>query len=268
MHCGFISCRGKTNKQTNTSALGEGQETVWATGSYASTARGQLPLGEAGNPYKCSQRHEAVWLPQEQGWGRDGQEHWESSSIQGNREPSPYHEPGSSSVPLEEGQECRGHVERHLLPVRSLGTCQLVPQWDPATHLLEGLGKKNCCSVPQLCLTLCDPMDCSTPGFPVLHHLPELAQTHVHRVSDAIQPPHPLLSPSPPAFSFSQHEGQLFPSGGRSIGASASASILPMNIQNWFPLGLIGLISCCPRDSRVFSSTTVLWHQVFTAQPF
>ena len=53
-----------------------------------------------------------------------------------------------------------------------------------------------CCSVAQLCLTLLDPMDCSTPGFPVLHHLPEFAQTHVHRVSDAIQPSHPLWSPS------------------------------------------------------------------------
>ena len=56
----------------------------------------------------------------------------------------------------------------------------------------------------QSCLTLCDPMDCSTPGFPVHHQLPELAQTHVHRVSDAIQPSHPLLSPSPPAFNLSQ----------------------------------------------------------------
>ena len=92
--------------------------------------------------------------------------------------------------------------------------------------------EKNCCSVPQSCLTLCDPMDCSTPGFPVLHHLPELAQTRVHRVSDAILPSHPLLSPSPPAFSLSQHQGQLFPSGGRSIGASASAQVLQMNIQD------------------------------------
>ena len=56
-------------------------------------------------------------------------------------------------------------------------------------------------SVAQSCLTLCNPMDCSTPGFPVLHHLLELAQTHVYRVSDAIQPSHPLSSPSPPAFS-------------------------------------------------------------------
>ena len=65
----------------------------------------------------------------------------------------------------------------------------------------------SCCSVPQSCLTLCDHMDCSTPGFPVLHHIPELAQTHVHQVGDAIQPSHPLSSPSPPAVSLSQHQG-------------------------------------------------------------
>ena len=63
-------------------------------------------------------------------------------------------------------------------------------------------------SVAQSCLTLCEAVDCSTPGFPVLHQLPELAQTHVHRVGDAIQPSRPLLSPSPPAFSLSYH--QLF----------------------------------------------------------
>ena len=56
------------------------------------------------------------------------------------------------------------------------------------------------CSVAQSCLTLCNPLNCSTPGFPVLHHLPEFSQTHVHWVSDAIQPSHPLLSPFPPAF--------------------------------------------------------------------
>ena len=61
----------------------------------------------------------------------------------------------------------------------------------------------SCCSVAQWCLTLCDPVDCSTPGLPVLHHLLELAQTHVHWISDAIQPSHPLLSPSPPAFNLS-----------------------------------------------------------------
>ena len=64
-----------------------------------------------------------------------------------------------------------------------------------------------CSSFAQLCLTLCDPTDYSTPGFPVLHYLPELAQTHVCWVSDVIQPSHPLSSPSPPAFDLSQHQG-------------------------------------------------------------
>ena len=68
------------------------------------------------------------------------------------------------------------------------------------------LFKCCCCSVTQVCLTLCNPVDCSTSGFPVLHHLLELAQTHVHRVEDAIQPSHPLSSPSP-ALNFSQHQG-------------------------------------------------------------
>ena len=62
------------------------------------------------------------------------------------------------------------------------------------------------CSVTRMCLILCDPMDCSTPDFPVHHQLPELAQTHVHQVSDAIQPSHPLSSPSPPTFNLSQHQ--------------------------------------------------------------
>ena len=62
-------------------------------------------------------------------------------------------------------------------------------------------------SVTQLCPTLCDPMDCSTPGLPVYHQLPESTQTHVHWVGDAIQPSHPLLSPSPPALNLSQHQG-------------------------------------------------------------
>ena len=88
--------------------------------------------------------------------------------------------------------------------------------------------------VAQLCLTLCDPMDCSTPGL-------ELVQTHVHRVGDAIQPFHPLLSPSPPAFNLSQ--SVLCIAGGQSFGASASASVLPMSIQDGFPLGWTGWIS-------------------------
>ena len=62
-------------------------------------------------------------------------------------------------------------------------------------------------SVTQLCLTLCDLVDCSTPGFPVHHQHPELTQTHVHLIGDAIQPSHPLSSPSPLAFNLSQHQG-------------------------------------------------------------
>ena len=89
------------------------------------------------------------------------------------------------------------------------------------------------------------------------YQLLELAQTHVHWVGDAIQPSHPLLSPSPPAFNLLQHQDllqcQLFASGGQRIGASASASFLPTNIQDWFPLGLTGLISLQSKGlSRVF----------------
>ena len=62
-------------------------------------------------------------------------------------------------------------------------------------------------SVTQSCPTLCDPMNCSTPGLPVHHQLPESTQTHVHWVGDAIQPSHPLSSPSPPALNLSQHQG-------------------------------------------------------------
>ena len=105
-----------------------------------------------------------------------------------------------------------------------------------------------CCSVSQLCLTLCDPIDCSTPGFPVLHHLSELVQTHIHWVGDAIQPSHSLSSPSPPTFNPSQHQGLA--SSGQSIGVSSSASVLPMNIQDWLLLGLTGWSLCSPRDSQ------------------
>jgi len=90
-------------------------------------------------------------------------------------------------------------------------------------------------------------MDCSTSGFPVFHYLPELAHTHVHWVGDAIQPSHPVapISSCPQSFpaSGSFPVSWLFTSGGQSIGASVSASVLPMNIQGWFPLGLTDLIS-------------------------
>jgi len=122
-------------------------------------------------------------------------------------------------------------------------------------------------SVAQSCPTLCKIMDYSTPGFLVHHQLSELAQTHVHRVGDAIQPSHPLSSPSPPAVNFSQHQGLFFASGGQSIRASASTSVHPMNIQDWFPLELTGLISLQSKGlSRVFSNITVQKHQFFGTQ--
>ena len=99
-------------------------------------------------------------------------------------------------------------------------------------------------SVAQSWLTLCDPMNHTMPGLPVHHQLPEFTQTHVHWVDDAIQPSHPLSSPFPPAFNLSQHQG-LFKrvSFSNHIGVSASTSVLPMNIQDWFPLGWTGWIS-------------------------
>ena len=105
-------------------------------------------------------------------------------------------------------------------------------------------------------------MGCSMPGYPVHHQLLELTQTHIHQVSDDIQPSHPLSSHSPPAFNLSQYQGllisQVFVSGGQIIGASASASVLPINIQGWFPLGWTGWISLQSKGlSRVFSNTIV-----------
>ena len=113
-----------------------------------------------------------------------------------------------------------------------------------------------CC---QLCLTLWDLMDCSLPDFLVLHYFLEFAETHVHWISDAIQSPHPpsffslCLQPFSASGSFPM--SQLFISGGQSIGASASASVLPMNIQGWLPLELTGLNPLCPRDTQESSPT-------------
>ena len=99
-----------------------------------------------------------------------------------------------------------------------------------------------------------------------------VTQTHVHRVGDAIQPSHPLLSPSSPTFNPSQHQGLFIrvsslASGGQSIGVSASASVLPMNTQDRFPLGWTGWICLKSKGlSRAFSNTTVQKHQLFSAQ--
>ena len=127
-------------------------------------------------------------------------------------------------------------------------------------------------TVTQSCLTLCDSMDYSMPGFPVHHQHLEFTQTHTHGVSDAIQPYHPLAPVSShlqsfPASGFFQMS-QVFATGGQSIAVSASTSVLPMNIQGWFPLGLTALISLLSKGpSRVFSNATVWSHQFFSTQP-
>ena len=115
-------------------------------------------------------------------------------------------------------------------------------------------------------------MDCSTPGSPVLHHLSELAQTHVHRVRDAIQPSHPLSSPSPPALTVFQHQ-DLFQRVGSSHWWSKywsfSFIISPSNeYSGLISFTITGLISLLFKGlSRVFSSTTIQKHQFFSAQP-
>ena len=128
-------------------------------------------------------------------------------------------------------------------------------------------------SVAQSCPTLCDPMNCSTPGLPVHQKLPESTQTHVHRVGDAIQPSHPLSSPSPPAPNPSQYQG-LFQWVNSSHEVAKvlefqpqHPSVLSMNTQDWSPLGWTGWISLQSKGlSRVFSSITVQKHQFFGAQ--
>ena len=97
---------------------------------------------------------------------------------------------------------CKGHI---VTICRSVGHRVCLQLLNSATEV-QKQPSVQFSSVAQLCLTLCDPTDCSIPGFPVHHQHLELAQTHVHRVSDAIQPSHPLLFPSPPVFNLSQHQ--------------------------------------------------------------
>ena len=132
-----------------------------------------------------------------------------------------------------------------------------------------------CCLVVKLGLTLCDLMDCSTSGFPILYYLPSRVCSNSCPLSRWC---HPTISFSVTSFfscpqsfpaSGSFPMTWLFMSGGQSVGASASASVLSMNIQGWFPLGFTGLISLqSKRLSRAFSNTTVQKHQFFGAQIF
>ena len=130
----------------------------------------------------------------------------------------------------------------------------------------------SCCSLAQLCLIPCNPMDCSMPGFPA--HL-SLSPGVCLNSCPLSQWYHPTISSSVASFCFLSYPAsgsfpmsRLFASGGQSVGASASASVLLMNIQGWCPLGLTWLISLQSKGlSRVFSSTTIRKHQFFSAQP-
>ena len=124
-------------------------------------------------------------------------------------------------------------------------------------------------SVAQSCLTLCDPMNHSTPGLPVHHQLPEFTQTHVQWCHPAISSSVVPFSSCPQSLPASESfpVSQLFEWGGPSIGVSASASVLPKNTQNWSPLEWTGWISLQFKElSRVFSNTTVQKHRFFGAQ--
>ena len=142
-----------------------------------------------------------------------------------------------------------------------------ISPWEGQEWQIDGDRSVQFSSVTQSCPALCDPMDCSTPGFPIHHQLPELAQTHVHWVNDDIQPSYPVilfscLQSFPASGTFLM--SQLSASCDQSVGASLSASVLPTNIQGWFPL-LTGWISLQSKGlSRVFSNTTVQKHQFLT----
>ena len=146
----------------------------------------------------------------------------------------------------------------------------------PASSFWTTISGTKFSSVAQLWPTLRDPMDCSPPGLPVHQYLLEPAQTHVHWVSDAIQPSPPLSSPSPPAFDLSQHQcfsnESVLRIKGPNIVASASASVLQMNIQNWFYLGWTGWISLPSKGLKSLlqhhsSKASVLQCSVFFYSP-
>ena len=136
-------------------------------------------------------------------------------------------------------------------------------KWQPTCVYLLNIDRTSvciyihlyCCSDAKLYQAFCHPIKCSTPDSPVLHYLPEITPTHVHWVSDAIQPSHSLSSPSPPTLNLSQHQGHcqwviFFSANGQRIRASASAPVFSMHIQGWFPLGLTVWSPCWPRDSQ------------------
>ena len=174
-----------------------------------------------------------------------------------------------SGLKTEDSLVLRASQEESLFPAAWLK--KLLIHWTLGLELRKTLPWLS--SVAQPCQTLCNPTDCSTPGFLVYHQLPELTQTHAHWVGDAIQPPHPTVVPFSYLQSFpasgSFQMSQFITSGGQSIVVSASTSVCPMNIHDWFPLRWTGWISLQFKVlSRVFSNTTVQKHQFFGTQLF
>ena len=139
-------------------------------------------------------------------------------------------------------------------------------------HSSDSAPGSCCCLDAQLCPTLCDPMDCSTPGLPVPHHVPELAQVHVHCIGDAVRPSHPLTPSSPSALNLSQHQG-LFQ---WIVCSHQMTKILELQAQHqtlqWIfrvdlPQDWLVWSPCCPSDFQVFSSTTFRRHQLLGVLP-
>ena len=150
----------------------------------------------------------------------------------------------------------------HLWPKKKRSL--ILALYDHSLNIWRGFGcLPSVSSVTQLCPTLCNPMDCCMPGFPVRHQLLEFTQTQVHQVGDAIQPSHPLSSSSPPAFNLSQHQG-LFKWVSFSHQVAKVLECQPQHQpfqwtpRGWFPLRRTGWISLQSKGlSTVFSNTTV-----------
>ena len=163
------------------------------------------------------------------------------------------------------------HLPSMWLVMTRLCECQFLCQWN--RHNDNSCLRELWLFIAQSYPTLCNPMDCSIPGFSILHCLPESAQTQVHWVDDAIQPPHPPSPPSLPALSLYQHQSLCQRVGSshqvaKALELQLQHQVLPVNIQAWFPLGWTGLVSLLSKGlSRVFSNTAVWKHQFFCAQP-
>ena len=164
---------------------------------------------------------------------------------------------------------CLGNEGSHDLELWVLQPWWFWVNWDGWS---PQVGSVHFSSAAQSCPTLCDPMDCSTPGFPVHHQLPEFTQTQVHRVGDAIQPSHPLSSPSPPASSLCQHQGLFqWVSSSHQVPKVLEFQLHHQSFQ-WifrteFPSdGVVGY-PCSPRDSQESSPTQQFKsHEFFSVQ--